>query len=127
MENRLCAWWFARYGARNEARGNAQLRTELLAGAAGRVLEVGVGTGLNLAHYPATVEQLIAAEPEPTMRQNAAEAAARAPVPVRIVAAFADALPVGDGSQDAVVVSGLLCSVPDPAAALADSRARQNT
>ncbi|TNC25459.1 class I SAM-dependent methyltransferase [Amycolatopsis alkalitolerans] len=122
MENRLFAWWFARYGGRNEARGNARLRAELLAGVSGRVLEVGVGTGLNLPHYPAGVEQLTAAEPEPTMREKAAGAAARAPVPVRLVDAFADALPVEDSSQDAVVVSGLLCSVPDPVAALVEFR-----
>jgi ubiquinone/menaquinone biosynthesis C-methylase UbiE len=121
-ENPLFARWSARYGGRNEARGNARLRAELLAGAAGRALEAGAGTGLNFAHYPAQLDELIAVEPEPTLRAKAAESAARAPVPVRVVGAVAGALPVPDGSQDVVVVSGLLCSVADPVAALTEFR-----
>lgn len=122
VENPLFAWWFARCGGRNEARGNARLRAELLDGAAGRALEVGAGTGLDFGHYPASVAGLVAIEPEPRLRAKAAEAAGRAPVPVRLAAAVADALPVPDGSQDVVVVSGVLCSVVDPVAALAEFR-----
>ncbi|HVV14773.1 class I SAM-dependent methyltransferase [Amycolatopsis sp.] len=120
VENPLFAWYFSRCGARNEARGNAALRREMLAGLTGRVLEVGAGTGLNFAHYPPEVTELIAVEPEPTLRGKAG--AAQSSVPVRVVDGVADSLPAGDGSVDAVVVSGVLCSVPDPVAALREFR-----
>ncbi|WP_218951962.1 class I SAM-dependent methyltransferase [Amycolatopsis anabasis] len=122
IENPLFAKFFARYGARNEARGNARLRAELLAGLSGRVVEVGAGTGLNFPHYPPAVAELVAVEPEPTLRAKAAEAATGAPAPIRLVDGVADGLPAEDGSADAVVVSGVLCSVADPAAALAEFR-----
>ena len=53
MKNPLFARYFDRRGARNEERGNRELRRELLAGLSGRVLEVGAGNGLNFPHYPA--------------------------------------------------------------------------
>lgn len=65
---------------------------------------------------------LVAVEPEPFLRQQAAAAAEAALVPVRVVAAGADRLPLTDASVDGVVVSGVLCSVPDPPAALAELR-----
>jgi SAM-dependent methyltransferase len=94
-------------------------RRELLAGAAGRVVEVGAGNGLNFPHYSASVQLLVAVEPKPYVSKRAAEAARAAPVPIRVVAASADRLPVPVGSVAAVMVSGVLCSVPD--AALAES------
>jgi SAM-dependent methyltransferase len=118
----LFARFFDRFAARDEERGQAELRRELLAGAAGRVVEVGAGNGLNFPHYPASVLLLVAVEPEPYLRLRAAEAARAAPVPVRVVAGTADHLPLAAGSVDAVVVSGVLCSVPDPGAALAELR-----
>ncbi|TKG72366.1 class I SAM-dependent methyltransferase [Prauserella endophytica] len=122
VENPFFARLFIRIGARNEARGQAQLRRELIAGLAGHVIEVGAGTGLNFPHYPPTVERVTAVEPEPTLRARAADAACRAPVPIDVVDGLADALPSGDGSADAVVVSGVLCSVADPPAALTEFR-----
>lgn len=115
MANRFFAWLFKRIGARNEARGGAALRRELLAGARGRVLEVGAGTGLNFPHYPPGVD-LTAVEPEPALRAEAAKSG------VPVLDARADRLPLPDGSVDEVVVSGVLCSVPDQAAALAEFR-----
>jgi ubiquinone/menaquinone biosynthesis C-methylase UbiE len=120
VNNPLFARWFARYGGRNEERGNRELRKEMLAGLSGRVLEVGPGSGLNFPHYPGTVREVVAVEPEPYLRSRAVEAAAAAPVPIRVVDGTADELPAADGSFDAVVVSGLLCSVADPAVALAE-------
>jgi SAM-dependent methyltransferase len=102
-----------------EIRGH---RTALLAGLSGRVLELGAGTGSNFAHYPATVSEVIAVEPEPYLRAKAIESAAGAPVPVRVIDATADALPAEDGSCDAAVASLVLCSVDDQATALAELR-----
>ena len=122
VKNPLFARLFARLGARNEERGNRELRREMLAGLSGRVLEVGAGTGLNFPHYPGAVREVVAVEPEPYLRDRAAEAAAAAPVPIRVTDGTAGDLPVADGEFDAVVVSGLLCSVPDVQAALAEFR-----
>jgi SAM-dependent methyltransferase len=120
VRNPLFARFFDRFAAKDEERGQAELRRELLDGLAGRVLEVGAGNGLNFPHYPATVERLVAVEPEEFLRERASEAAAAAPVPVTVEAGLADRLPFEDGSFDAVVVSGVLCSVPDQQAALAE-------
>ena len=98
----------------------APYRRELLAGLAGRVVEVGAGNGLNFPHYPATVTEVVAVEPEPHLRALAAAAAARGAVPIRVVPGTADALPVEDASMDAAVASLVLCSVPDQATALAE-------
>jgi ubiquinone/menaquinone biosynthesis C-methylase UbiE len=92
----------------------------MLAGLSGRVLEVGPGNGLNFPHYPTSVAEVVAVEPEPYLRGQAAEAAATAPVPIRVADGTADELPAADGSFDAVVISGLLCSVADVPAALAE-------
>jgi ubiquinone/menaquinone biosynthesis C-methylase UbiE len=101
-------------------RGGAENRTELLAGLTGRVVEVGAGIGSNFAYYPEGVAEVVAIEPEPYLRAKAEEAAAGAPVPVRVVDGVADALPLEDASVDAGVASLVLCSVPDQAAALAE-------
>ncbi|MBX5443442.1 MAG: class I SAM-dependent methyltransferase [Solirubrobacteraceae bacterium] len=98
------------------------LRARLLAGLRGRVLEIGPGNGPTFPHYPATVTEVVAVEPEPYLRRHAQAAAARAPVPVEVRAGVAGALPAGDGEFDAAVTCGVLCSVPDQAAALAELR-----
>jgi ubiquinone/menaquinone biosynthesis C-methylase UbiE len=120
VDNPIFARFRTRFGARNEERGNRELRRELLAGLSGRVIEVGPGNGLNFPQYPADVSEVVAVEPEPYLRARAGEAAGAAPVPVRVVEGTADRLPAEDDSFDAVAVSGLLCSVPDPRAALAE-------
>ncbi|MBK1782964.1 class I SAM-dependent methyltransferase [Prauserella cavernicola] len=122
VENPFFARLFIRIGARNEARGQAALRAELLAGLRGHVVEPGPGTGLNFGHYPASVERVSAVEPEPTLRERARAAAERAPVPIDVVDGLADRLPLADGEADAVVVTGVLCSVADPPAVLAEFR-----
>jgi ubiquinone/menaquinone biosynthesis C-methylase UbiE len=122
VEHPLFARFFDRFAAKDEERGQAELRRELLAGLSGRVIEVGAGNGLNFPHYPATVEEVVAVEPEAYLRARAAEAATAAPAPIRVVDGLAARLPVGDASFDAAVVSGVLCSVPDEGAALAELR-----
>ena len=113
---------YLRAAAKAEARGVAEHRRELLAGLAGVVCEVGAGSGLNFAQYPATVTQVVAIEPEPTLREHAAGAASTAPVPIEVREGTADTLPVEDASCDAVVLSLVMCTVPDPAAALDEAR-----
>jgi ubiquinone/menaquinone biosynthesis C-methylase UbiE len=117
---------FARvYGALSqgaERRGAAEHRDELLAGLSGRIIEVGAGNGLNFAHYPRDVEEVVAVEPEPHLRKLASEAALGSPVPVTVLAGTADALPLEDTSCDAAVASLVLCSVPDQGEALAELR-----
>jgi len=76
VNNPLFARYFARFGGRNEERGNRELRREMLAGLSGRVLEVGPGNGLNFPHYPPSVREVVAVEPEPYLRSRAVEAAA---------------------------------------------------
>ena len=102
--------------------GVAEYRRDLVADLRGRVLEVGVGTGLSFRHYPPEVDQLVAVEPEPTMRAHAAKAVGEVALDVQLVEGTADSLPVQDASVDAVVVSQVLCSVPDQASALAELR-----
>jgi ubiquinone/menaquinone biosynthesis C-methylase UbiE len=113
---------YIKAAARAERRGATDHRRRLLEGLSGRVVEVGAGHGLNFAHYPAAVIEVIAIEPESTLRASAEHAAAQAPVPVTVLEGTADALPVRDGDADAVVASLVLCSVPDQATALAEAR-----
>jgi ubiquinone/menaquinone biosynthesis C-methylase UbiE len=104
---------YMRLAGNAEARGATEHRRRLLAGLAGTVLELGAGHGLNFPHYPGSVEEVFAIEPEPTLRARAAEAAATAAVPIRVLAGVADELPLADASVDAAVASLVLCSVPD--------------
>jgi ubiquinone/menaquinone biosynthesis C-methylase UbiE len=105
-----------------EKGGRAEHRERTLAGLSGRVIELGAGNGLNFAHYPAAVSEVVAVEPEPVLREAARRAASEAPVHVSVVDGVADALPVEDSSMDAAVASLVLCSVPDQGGALAEVR-----
>jgi SAM-dependent methyltransferase len=80
-------------------------RQELLAGAMGRVVEIGAGNGMNFRHYPTTVEEVVALEPEPFLRARAEEAALRAAVRVSVRDAVAEDLPLEDGGFDTAVAS----------------------
>ena len=114
---------FARLWSLMSRREPAEIRRhrdELVGGLSGRVIEVGAGTGSNFGHYPATVEQLVAVEPEPHLRREAQAAAARACIPIEVLDGVAEHLPAGDASFDAAVVSLVLCSVSDQARALAE-------
>jgi ubiquinone/menaquinone biosynthesis C-methylase UbiE len=117
---------FARYLERREARSPdpvaRELRRRLIAGLRGRVIEVGCGDGPNFEHYPPEVSQVLAVEPDPTARGVAAERVADARVPIEVVDGDAASLPAEDAAFDAAVVVWVLCSVPDPAAALAELR-----
>jgi ubiquinone/menaquinone biosynthesis C-methylase UbiE len=122
LDNPLFARFFHRFCGRDRGRGERELRRELLAGAGGRVVEVGAGSGINFEHYPASVAELIAVEPERYLRGQAEKAAAEAPVAVRVLPGVAASLDLADHSVDAVVVCGVLCSVPDQREALLEFR-----
>src|ERR1700704_447963 len=113
---------FARLLARGaeleERRGGAEYRRRLRAGLRGRGSEGGVGSGVSFAHYPSTVTELLAVEPEMHLRAMALRAARDAPIAVRVLDGGADRLPADDGAMDAGVVTGVLCSVADPVTAL---------
>ncbi|HEY4996410.1 MAG TPA: class I SAM-dependent methyltransferase [Solirubrobacteraceae bacterium] len=103
-----------------DARGGAEHRRELLAGAGGRVLEIGAGAGANFEHYPPTVSEVLALEPERHLRERALQTAVAAPVTVSVREGHASQLPVADESFDMGVASLVLCTVPDQARALAE-------
>jgi ubiquinone/menaquinone biosynthesis C-methylase UbiE len=97
-----------------ELMGMRRRRQALLTMARGRVVEIGAGTGLNVAHYPDTIDELILTEPEPGMRRALQRRAHDAVV----LDAPAERLPMDDASVDTVVATLVLCTVPDPDAAL---------
>ncbi len=99
----------------------AAVRDRLLAGAQGRVLEVGAGTGFNVSHYPAGTELVLTDELDGMVRR-AARRAGRAGRKVETVAAAVERLPFPDDSFDTVAASFLLCSVRDQDRALAEIR-----
>ncbi|MEV6833585.1 class I SAM-dependent methyltransferase [Streptomyces sp. NPDC051133] len=119
----LFARCYARLSAGAETRlGMAAVRQRLLAGLSGRVIEIGAGNGLNFAHYPGAVAEVVAIEPEALHRQLALRSALRAQVPVDVVPGAAEALPVKSEAFDAAVLSLVLCSVRDLTRALGEVR-----
>lgn len=120
--NRLAALAYDRFlmGAPQEA-GLRELRSRALAPARGEVLEIGAGTGLNLAEYPREgVTRLVCTEPSPAMARQIAAKAGQAPAAPEVVKAPAARLPFPDDSFDTVVGTLVFCEVPDQAAALAE-------
>jgi SAM-dependent methyltransferase len=99
--------------ATHEVSAIRALRRENLAGLSGRVLEVGAGIGTNFAHYPDSVDEVIAVEPEPRLAAQARAAAEAVPARVVVIGETAEAFRGGE-SFDAVVCSLVLCSVRDP-------------
>jgi ubiquinone/menaquinone biosynthesis C-methylase UbiE len=89
----------------------------------GRVLELGVGSGLNLAFYdPARVAEVTGVDPSAPLLLRAGPRAAQAPVPVTLIEASAEQLPFDPGSFDSAIVTYSLCSMDQPARALAEVR-----
>jgi ubiquinone/menaquinone biosynthesis C-methylase UbiE len=113
---------YLRSAASAEQRGATEHRRRLLDGLSGTVVEIGAGHGLNFPLYPPEVNEVVAIEPEPTLRSQAETAADGATVPIRVLAGVADELPLEDASADAAVASLVLCSVPEQQHALAEIR-----
>ncbi|GHE35059.1 class I SAM-dependent methyltransferase [Streptomyces vinaceus] len=121
VDHPLFARFYARLSTTADARGGVRdLRGELLHGVSGRVIEIGAGNGLNFAHYPRAVSEVVAVEPERSLRRLAADAALRAEVPVDVVPGVAEALPVKSEAFDAAVASLVLCTVRDLPRALSE-------
>lgn len=107
--------------ARTEEKFGAELKRKLLANARGRVLEIGVGTGLSFPHYPRDVE-LVGVEPSEPMLRRARRRAGELGRDVELVDAAAESLPFENESFDTVVTLAVLCSVDDQTRALAEIR-----
>ncbi|WP_405709990.1 MULTISPECIES: class I SAM-dependent methyltransferase [unclassified Streptomyces] len=115
------ARFYARMSVAAETRaGLAAVRSELLAGMSGRVIEIGAGNGLNFAHYPPAVSEVVAIEPERILRRLAVRSALRAGLPVDVVPGAAEALPVKSEAFDGAVASLVLCSVRNVERSLAE-------
>lgn len=97
-------------------------RARVAGGAAGRVLEIGVGSGLNLPHYRPPVTSVIGIDPSSALLRMAQDRAAAATVPVDLRLGSAEALPIESGSIDTVVTTWTLCSIADADAALREAR-----
>lgn len=115
---RVLALVYDRLRAASEEAGMRVERRSLLARASGDVLEIGAGTGLNLPLYPTTVTRVVATEPNRHMERRLRRKVRQAPVPVELLSAPAEALPLAAGSFDTVVGTLVLCTVDDPAAVL---------
>jgi SAM-dependent methyltransferase len=108
--------------ALGERRGMRERRRRLLRRARGRVLEIGAGTGLNVAHYPDGLDELLLTEPVVPMARRLEARLHRDELRGTVLHADAQALPVAAGSVDTVVSTMVLCTVPDPAVALDEIR-----
>jgi ubiquinone/menaquinone biosynthesis C-methylase UbiE len=98
-------------------------RGKVVPRAQGRVLEIGIGTGLNLEHYdPSRVQKLVGLDPSPEMHRLARKRMARAGLDVELVTLSAEQIPFEAGSFDTVLVTYSLCTIPDPVAALREMR-----
>jgi ubiquinone/menaquinone biosynthesis C-methylase UbiE len=100
----------------------AAYRARVLSAAQGRVLEIGIGSGLNLPYYSTTVEQVIGLDPSPKLLAMAREAARRTSLPLELIENSAETIPLYNRSIDTVVSSWTMCSIPDVQRALGEMR-----
>ena len=97
-------------------------RRRVIGEAEGRILEIGVGSGLNLPLYGSAARAVIGIEPSPELLRMARRRAAGISVPVEFLETSAEAIPLDAGSVDAVVTTWTLCTIPDAPRALAEMR-----
>lgn len=98
-------------------------RSQLVPQAQGRVLEIGIGSGLNLGFYdPQRVEVVVGVDPSAAMQRLARERAARCQVPVEMIALELGQIQAADASFDDIVCTFTLCTIPDAVAALREMR-----
>ncbi|MGB7587768.1 MAG: class I SAM-dependent methyltransferase [Solirubrobacterales bacterium] len=104
-----------------EEAGLREMRSELLAEASGRTIDIGAGTGANIGLYPAAVTELVMVEPDPHMAKRLLQRLGNSRSTGELVEAPAERLPFDDSSFDTAVFTLVLCTVPDQAAALAEA------
>ena len=97
-------------------------RRRVIGAAEGRVLEIGIGSGLNLPLYGAAASQIIGLDPSPELLAVARARTKRLSNPVELIEGSAEAIALADRSIDTVVMTWTLCSIPDSARALAEAR-----
>jgi ubiquinone/menaquinone biosynthesis C-methylase UbiE len=101
----------------------SELRQSIVPQARGVVLEIGIGPGFNLAHYdPDRVTKVIGVDPEPAFVELSKEQVKASPVPVEIITAPGERIPLADNTADTAVLTYTLCSVQDPLAVLREIR-----
>jgi ubiquinone/menaquinone biosynthesis C-methylase UbiE len=121
LRGRFNAWFFGTFD-RHINRITAPLKEVAFDGlTAGTIVELGAGTGANLAYLPPGAT-IIAVEPNLGMHPVLAERCAAAGVDLRVLATGAESIPLPDGSVDDVICSLVLCTVADPDAALREVR-----
>lgn len=98
----------------------AEYRPRVVSAAKGRVLEVGIGSGLNLPFYPESVEGIIGLDSSPALLAMSRKARKRSRIPVTLMHGTAESVPLEDASVDTVVMTWTLCSILDPGRALAE-------
>ena len=103
-------------------RNLAAYRARVIPAAQGRVLEIGIGSGLNLPYYGTTAERVIGLDPSPQLLAMAREAARRTSIPLEFVENSAEAIPLYNRSIDTVVTTWTMCSIPDAQRALGEMR-----
>jgi ubiquinone/menaquinone biosynthesis C-methylase UbiE len=97
-------------------------RERVISAARGRVLEIGIGSGLNLPFYGAEVEEIVGLEPAARLIAMARSAAEHSQTSVRMISGSAQIIPIANHSVDTVVTTWTLCSIPDAVAALREMR-----
>lgn len=118
---RLFARFYDKGLQASERAGLRELRRQTLAGAGGRTLELGAGTGLNLDLYPQAVSELVLTEPFGPMAARLRDRLAGSGRAVDVIEAPAEHLPFADRSFDTVVATLVLCTVEDPERTLAEA------
>jgi ubiquinone/menaquinone biosynthesis C-methylase UbiE len=118
---RIFAAGYDKLMAGAEKAGLGDQRKKLLVPARGRVLEIGGGTGANLQYYGAGVEELVVTEPEEPMARRLEKKLSSSSLPVRVIRAPAEKLPIEDASFDFVVSTLVLCTVGDQTRALREA------
>jgi ubiquinone/menaquinone biosynthesis C-methylase UbiE len=97
-------------------------RERVIAAAQGRVLEIGVGSGLNLARYPSAVQELLALEPDPKLIAMARHKSAERSLAPTFLEASAEQIPLQNASTDTVVSTWTMCTIPNIRRALEEIR-----
>ena len=117
LNERLFAFYYPRLLALAENAGQRETRAALISEAEGRTLELGAGSGINLAHYTPKVTELVITEPSPSMIEHLEAELAQERLgcgSVTLLRSGAESLPFDDASFDTIVGTYILCTTPDP-------------